>query len=245
MEVKLDSLVAMRTTGLAIGAFYSLIMIALGIPFMQRKIGPNPIAGIRIPATLNDAGIWYEANAYGGRLMVQSGIITGIITLLYLVPSVATPLYFGVVTAAILLTSIVFLVKSMNFVRALTSERSDLPSEHPGGILRIGFIATGIAIVLMATLSAYAWGKIPAGKLIVTHWGPNGPDGFSDKLHGLIIYPFTAALGMSALMAVIGWAIARVPGIGKQKWIIQAAWIFELLVAAVAHIFVVVTALRH
>lgn len=168
----MDGSSAIRLTGLLTGGFFSLIMIGLGIPFMQRKIGMNALAGIRIPATMNDPQLWYDANAYGGRLMVWIGVVTGLLTLLYFVPSVGSELYMGLLTIGILVTSMVLVVKSVNYVRAITSDRN-IPVEDSSGPLRMGFTASGIALGVVLALSAYAWSKVPAGKMIITHWGPS------------------------------------------------------------------------
>lgn len=240
----MDSSAAIRLTGLLTGGFFSLIMIGLGIPFTQRKIGPNGIAGIRIPATMNDPEVWYDANAYGGRLMVWIGVVTGLSTLLYFVPGVGSELYMGLLTIGILVTSMFLVVKSVNYVRALTTHL-DIPVEDASGLLRVGFTASAIATAVILALSAYAWPKIPAGRLIITHWGRSGPDGYSTKLTALIVYPVLMIVGITVLFSVIGWATARAPGIGKQKWIVPIGWILMMLIFVLVHVFVVTTALKH
>ncbi len=46
------------------------------IPLIQRRIKPNPWYGFRVPKTLRDERIWYQANAYSGVLLFLSGAIT-------------------------------------------------------------------------------------------------------------------------------------------------------------------------
>ncbi|MGO8670515.1 MAG: SdpI family protein [Capsulimonadaceae bacterium] len=52
-----------------------ILSIIVGIPLMQRRIKRNPWYGVRLPKTLADDRIWYEANAYGGRALCIAGII--------------------------------------------------------------------------------------------------------------------------------------------------------------------------
>ena len=42
---------------------------------MQRRIGPNRIYGVRTRKTLADEDVWYESNAYGGRLLFRTGLV--------------------------------------------------------------------------------------------------------------------------------------------------------------------------
>jgi len=56
-----------------------LIMIGLAIPMILRRVPPNPIYGLRVPATFADEWVWYEANARSGRDLLVLG--TGLIVL--------------------------------------------------------------------------------------------------------------------------------------------------------------------
>jgi uncharacterized membrane protein len=49
------------------------LFIALSIPLVLRKVGPNVVYGYRTRATLGDEELWYAANEYfGGRFIVAS-----------------------------------------------------------------------------------------------------------------------------------------------------------------------------
>ena len=50
-----------------------VIMIALGIPMKLRRVPPNPLYGLRVPATFKDAQVWYDANAASGRDLILLG----------------------------------------------------------------------------------------------------------------------------------------------------------------------------
>ena len=58
----------------------SLLLCAVSVPLIIRRIKPNPWYGFRTPKTMNDEHIWYEANAYSGRLMCFLGVILAIVT---------------------------------------------------------------------------------------------------------------------------------------------------------------------
>jgi len=45
----------------------SLLFVALAIPLMRRRVPPNSLYGLRVPATFADESVWYEANARSGR----------------------------------------------------------------------------------------------------------------------------------------------------------------------------------
>lgn len=51
-----------------------LLLAGLAIPLIREQIPPNYIYGFRFRRTLQDASIWYPANAYGGRLLLRYGI---------------------------------------------------------------------------------------------------------------------------------------------------------------------------
>lgn len=54
---------------------------------MRGRIGPNPLYGFRIRATLRDERIWYPVNQRGGRHFVIIGAVQvalGVLGLIYL-----------------------------------------------------------------------------------------------------------------------------------------------------------------
>ena len=50
------------------------ILILVSIPLIFRWIPPNRFYGLRIPATLGNASIWYDANALSGRHLFELGL---------------------------------------------------------------------------------------------------------------------------------------------------------------------------
>jgi len=55
----------------AIGA----LSVVVGVPLAGRRVPRNRWYGLRIPATLADEHVWYEANAVTGRDLIVVGIV--------------------------------------------------------------------------------------------------------------------------------------------------------------------------
>lgn len=70
----------MLTTKLTF-SLIGLFFIGLSIPLLRRRVGPNGWYGLRVPATLQDEEIWYEANAKTGRDMLLLGVLQLILAL--------------------------------------------------------------------------------------------------------------------------------------------------------------------
>jgi uncharacterized membrane protein len=52
-----------------------LLIIVLSLPLVFRKVPPNSFYGLRVPATLKDEWVWYEANAKAGRDLIGFGVL--------------------------------------------------------------------------------------------------------------------------------------------------------------------------
>jgi uncharacterized membrane protein len=51
-----------------------LLLVALSVPMMLRRVPPNDFYGLRVPATIRDERVWYDANAASGRDMALFGM---------------------------------------------------------------------------------------------------------------------------------------------------------------------------
>lgn len=60
-----------------------LLLALISIPLVQRRIPPNLFYGFRIPRTLNDPRMWYNANAYSGKRLFVVGIVIAIAALFF------------------------------------------------------------------------------------------------------------------------------------------------------------------
>lgn len=54
------------------------LFAALAVPLVLRKVPRNGLYGFRTPKTLSDDTIWYEANAYFGRALLVSSLVTAV-----------------------------------------------------------------------------------------------------------------------------------------------------------------------
>jgi uncharacterized membrane protein len=69
--------------GAVIGfAVIGVVLAALGIPLMQRRIKPNGWYGVRVAATFADESVWYDANASSGRDFLVFGVLQVAVALL-------------------------------------------------------------------------------------------------------------------------------------------------------------------
>jgi len=52
-----------------------VFLIAVSLPMLLRRVPPNALYGLRVPATFKNEQVWYDANAASGRDMVVFGLI--------------------------------------------------------------------------------------------------------------------------------------------------------------------------
>src|SRR5918999_1698802 len=83
-----------------------LILIVTSVPLLMRWVPPNRVFGFRVPATLGDRSVWYDANALCARHMLLLGV--ALVGLEFILPApsrvpilrvVATIGFFGVIIA--------------------------------------------------------------------------------------------------------------------------------------------------
>ena len=80
-----------------------LLFVALAMPLIRRRVKPNGMYGLRVPATFADEWVWYEANARSGRDLLYVGLFEIIVAmLLAAMPFVPGPAYV-LVNAAVLI----------------------------------------------------------------------------------------------------------------------------------------------
>jgi hypothetical protein len=83
-----------------------LLLIALAVPLILGKIGPNLWYGFRVRRTLDDPAVWYKANAYAGKSLIFPAIAMIVFsTTFYLVP-VFDPLTYATACTVVCLGSL-------------------------------------------------------------------------------------------------------------------------------------------
>jgi len=71
-----------------------VLMVAIAVPLIQKRIPPNPWYGFRVRQTLDNSNVWYPVNAYAGKCLFRSGIATSVGAIaLYLVPGLNLDFY--------------------------------------------------------------------------------------------------------------------------------------------------------
>ncbi len=102
--------------GLILFSCLGLAMALSGIPLMLRKVPPNRLYGFRVPATLKDEQVWYEANAHSGLLMLLCGLASlGVTGLAYMVGGHDKDLFAGLAGGGLMLMLAV--VVALSFLR--------------------------------------------------------------------------------------------------------------------------------
>ena len=98
--------------------FLGLLLTAVAIPLIRRKVPPNWLYGFRVRRTLEDPRVWYEANAFAGKCLFWYGIGSSLACLaLYFVPAFDPVSYaWGclLITAVGLGTSVVLSFRFLN-----------------------------------------------------------------------------------------------------------------------------------
>lgn len=102
---------------------------------------------------------------------------------------------------------------------------------------------SGVVVVAMLAMAAYAWMALPPGAEVPIHWGADGTvDGYASKTVGLLLLPLTAA-GVAALLAFIPRFEPRRANLERSGKAYGAIWVAVLLLLAGVQAIVVATAL--
>jgi uncharacterized membrane protein len=94
-----------------------LLLIVISIPLIQRRIKPNYWYGFRTKCTLNNPDLWYEVNAYAGKRLLISGLITTLAAIgLYFVPGLTIDGYALSVMSFALVPLVIGLWQSFQYL---------------------------------------------------------------------------------------------------------------------------------
>lgn len=104
--------------GLFVGG--GLLLIALAIPLIQRRIKPNPWYGFRTRATLENEAVWYEINAYSGKRLLIAGIVIVFAAIVFaLIPNLAIDVYAILVALVLGVSITIGLLQSFRYLREI------------------------------------------------------------------------------------------------------------------------------
>jgi uncharacterized membrane protein len=74
-----------------------IVLILIALPLLFRRIGPNGIYGLRIPATFADEWVWYEANARSARDMCVLGVVLIVLSIAESISGIPRNIYLPIV----------------------------------------------------------------------------------------------------------------------------------------------------
>ena len=79
-----------RLAILLVFAGVDLVTILVAVPLVRRRIPPNGLYGLRVPATFADGTVWYDANARSGHDLITMGLALLAVTIvLFFVPGLS------------------------------------------------------------------------------------------------------------------------------------------------------------
>jgi uncharacterized membrane protein len=97
------------------------MFVVLSIPLILRKVPRNVIYGFRTCRTLSDDFVWYETNAYFGRGLVVSSLISAAaVLMLYELSGVSQRFFFVSTIGALVVPPLVATLLTLRFARSLT-----------------------------------------------------------------------------------------------------------------------------
>jgi uncharacterized membrane protein len=103
-----------------------LLLAAISVPLMRRKIGPNPLYGFRVKRTREDPAVWYPVNAYAAKRLLVVGVVISVSAiLLFFVPGVDL-LVYALANGGIGLTGLLLAVlQSFLYLRSFPSSTAN------------------------------------------------------------------------------------------------------------------------
>lgn len=105
-----------------------LLLTALSIPLILRRVPPNPLCGFRVASTLAEPAVWYAVNRHAGwRLGATGLVIAGAAILLARLPGLSLDAYAWTCLAVVAVTLGLSLAWSLAYMRRLTT-----PASRPG-----------------------------------------------------------------------------------------------------------------
>jgi len=100
----------------------SLLIAALGIPLVLRKVPRNHIYGFRTKTTLRDDDTWFAANAFFGKGLMLAGAITAVsMVMLYYTPNLSPMAFLKVTIATLIVPQFIMMLFTVRFIRRLKS----------------------------------------------------------------------------------------------------------------------------
>lgn len=101
-----------------------VLLTALSVPLIFRKIPPNSWSGFRVRATLENEEVWYPANEYAGKRLFWVGYVTVVAAVaLFLLPIPNVGIYASAVGGVVMVGLAAAVAQSFLYLRSLTERR--------------------------------------------------------------------------------------------------------------------------
>jgi uncharacterized membrane protein len=98
------------------------IFVIIAIPLIMRKVPRNVIYGFRIKATLQNDFVWYEANAYFGKLFIISSLVSALLIILLYFSDIVSMQYFVNASIAVLvIPSTIPVLLTFRYIKSIKS----------------------------------------------------------------------------------------------------------------------------
>ena len=98
-----------------------LIFAIIAIPLILRKVPRNVVYGFRTRSTLENDFVWYEANAYFGRLFFISSFISALLIIfLYFSNLVSVQNFLKASIAVLVVPPLVAVLLTLRYIRSIT-----------------------------------------------------------------------------------------------------------------------------
>ncbi len=108
----------------AIFLFVGLLFVGISLPLVRRRVPPNQLYGLRVPATFADEWVWYEANARSGRDFITLGLaIMVVAVVLPFAVRIREPAYSLVLAGVLLVGTIAAAIRGWRTANRLLEER--------------------------------------------------------------------------------------------------------------------------
>jgi len=108
----------------AVFLFVGLLFVGISLPLVRRRVPPNQLYGLRVPATFADEWVWYEANARSGRDFITLGIaIIVVAVVLPFAVRIREPAYSLVMAGVLLVGTIAVAIRGWRTANRLLEER--------------------------------------------------------------------------------------------------------------------------
>ncbi|MBN2556482.1 MAG: SdpI family protein [Anaerolineales bacterium] len=100
-----------------------ILLALLGVPMALGRVEPNSLYGFRVRATLDDAELWYPANRYAGRRLIEAGIVSTLAAVGFtLLPDLSEDAYAWAYTGLMLTALTLVVVRSFRYLKRLRAE---------------------------------------------------------------------------------------------------------------------------